>query len=353
MTKDISLKKNSLQHLVDMVLLDNAQDDVIVLDPNTGEIVYINRKAAQARGYEPEELIGASLYIFHTPDSVLSIKQNWEKKLRTLDRKGFDIGTIVHICKDGSIIISECLSRFIKIDGKKYIMATHKNISDDHQQIGTSDRAAAYVNAQEQEREWISMELHDRVIQNMTSILHKLDSSCPKDNDTKNTLQDISEQLSKTIQETRFLTKELYPSALERYGLIPMIKDELYKLEQEMPCEVDLSAPSKLIIPQYLSSTLYRVIHEALNNIKKHSKATKIKLTLDILNNQIHLTVVDNGIGLSTNLADTTRPSGINIMRQRISIIGGDFVIKSNNKGTTLKIIANIPEEYCDELPKP
>ncbi|AII58495.1 hypothetical protein ASJ33_08010 [Dehalococcoides mccartyi] len=353
MVKDISLKKNSLQNLVDMVLLDNAQDDVIVLDPDAVEIVYINKKAAQARGYEPEELIGTSLHILHTPDSVISLEKNWSKRIRILERKGFNIGTIVHVCKDGSIIISECLSRLIKIDGKKYVMATHKNISDDNNQIGTAERAAAYVNAQEQEREWISMELHDRVIQNMTSILHNLDSFYPKDTDTKNALKNISEQLSKTIQETRFLTKELYPSALERYGLIPMIKDELYKLEQEMPCEVDLSAPGKLIIPQYLSSTLYRVIHEALNNIKKHSKATKIRLKLDTQNNQIHLSITDNGIGLNTNLPDTKRPSGINIMRQRISIIGGDLVIKSSTKGTTLKVIANIPEEYCDELPKP
>ena len=87
--------------------------------------------------------------------------------------------------------------------------------------------------------------------------------------------------------------------------------------------------------------SFYRIAQEALNNIAKHSCATKAKLTLNSLPDKITLDIEDNGVGF--NSKDTSDENlGLIIMKERAKIIGASLDIKSSpGKGTKISVVYN------------
>ena len=90
---------------------------------------------------------------------------------------------------------------------------------------------------------------------------------------------------------------------------------------------------------------IYFIVSELLNNINKHSKAKRAKLTLKQQNNQLHIQVKDNGIGFEISPHKTIDGFGLNQIKARINTMKGKFKIDSVPKeGTTVKI--SVPIEF-------
>ncbi len=297
-----------------------------------GIIAFVNEQAAKDRGYTQDELIGLDIRKLDTPECAVMAFHRFEEAREN----GYTIHNVAHQCKDGSILVSEAITRIIKIKGVDYALGLLKNISEVHH------RAVSYVTAQEKEREWISIEIHDRVIQNLTALLHNLDALGSRSNsgpDGVSEIQSLAGQLADTILETRNITKELYPSALARFGLVRLIKEELGRFKDETHCEYEFMTPSNIVLPNYLSATIYRVFHEALLNIRKHAHATKITVRIKSLQIKVYLEITDNGVGFKVKNIDRSVPGGIESMRRRTEIVGGDFIIRSGSTGTTIKAV--------------
>src|SRR5699024_6705823 len=84
---------------------------------------------------------------------------------------------------------------------------------------------------------------------------------------------------------------------------------------------------------------VFRLIQEALQNTIKHANATVIKVTLEILTDQVTVIVRDNGIGfdMEESKKDTF---GVIGMRERVEMLGGVFIIESSKgKGTTIRVV--------------
>ena len=90
---------------------------------------------------------------------------------------------------------------------------------------------------------------------------------------------------------------------------------------------------------------LYRITQEALNNIIKHSKATRINIILTYTETDLIVAVQDNGVGISWSEYEKNKPfkmsAGLNNMKKRAKMINGSFEIKSNETGTT--VLVTIP----------
>ncbi|WP_303677136.1 PAS domain S-box protein [Dehalococcoides mccartyi] len=325
-----SLQPNAKQFtIVNKLLLNDIRDYIFILDMD-GKIMFVNEQACKARGYTQEELIGRSILELDTPETAALAFQ----KIQEAKEKGFALHNIAHKCKNGAIKISELLTRIVEIEGKEYVFGLAKDISE------VQARVAAYVNAQEKEREWVSIEIHDRVIQNLTGISHKIDalSSAKESCVSKQIeLKELSKQMQASIAEARNIMRELYPNTLARYGLIKLIQEELARLQDELNCNTSLNNSIVNLIPPYLETTIYRVFHEALLNIKKHSQASQVTVNLKETEINIFLEVCDNGVGFDAKNIDWSRPGGMESMRQRIEIVGGIFSIRSGLKGTRIR----------------
>lgn len=333
------LKSLNRERVSNKLMLDDIRDSIFILDLN-GRIVYVNDEACQSLGFSKDELIGKDVRTLDTPEYASMVSH----KISKIHEKGYIIHNTMHRCKDGSIKVSEHLARLISIDGVEYVFGLAKDISD------VSARIAAYVSAQEKEREWVTIEIHDRVLQSLTGLQHRMEAfkcEARSAEQSKVELGDISKQLSATIFEIRTLMKELYPDTLARYGLVGLIREELNRVGDEIGCDVEFKDKLKMRLPKYLETTLYRVYHEALLNVKKHSHATKIKVNLKTIDSQVILDVIDNGTGFNAKSVDIARPGGLESMRERTEIVGGLFTIKSEaNRGTHVKALIPIVDDF-------
>jgi signal transduction histidine kinase len=98
-------------------------------------------------------------------------------------------------------------------------------------------------------------------------------------------------------------------------------------------------------ITDYRKVVIYRVMQEALNNIAKHSNANTVEISLEYIQNNIYFTIVDNGDGFDLNQSNNINlmdgsGTGLNSMRERAELTGGEFNIMSKEPGgTSINII--------------
>ena len=203
------------------------------------------------------------------------------------------------------------------------------------------------INAQENERKRLAMELHDGLGQSLSAIKYSMeelirDKNCNLEGKTGNTLMNSVEQIRQAIDDARRMAMDLRPSILDDLGIISTINwfcrqfEETYKgiqIEKQIYlAEEDIAEGRKIVI--------YRILQEALNNIAKHAHADNISIILQKIDEFIGLSISDNGIGVSKSLqAVNLRGMGINSMQERVELSGGSFRIIDNvPNGTIISI---------------
>jgi len=200
------------------------------------------------------------------------------------------------------------------------------------------------VEAGETERRRISRELHDGLGQLLTAAQLNVNLVMEKSDPTTESIQQamgkIRELLEYSIREIRTIAHELRPSILDDFGLIPALRHL---------CN-ECSTPHRVItfrenvperLPPVIESSVFRICQEAVTNIVRHSGAETARVDLYVSDNQVHLMIQDDGVGMSVT---TTELNGIGIinMRERAELLGGSFMIESSpDKGTD--IIVEVP----------
>lgn len=132
--------------------------------------------------------------------------------------------------------------------------------------------------------------------------------------------------------------QNLRPPALEEQGLESAISDHIAQFRDQtgVDCTVEFALTKRL--DQSAETALYRVVQESLLNIAKHSKASKVAVTLRHAGDDIYLGIEDNGYGFDINSAERFVQDGhygIAIMRERLAAIGGGFNVTSHIAGGT------------------
>ncbi|PWQ97275.1 cache domain-containing protein [Leucothrix arctica] len=211
--------------------------------------------------------------------------------------------------------------------------------------------ALKFVRFQVNERRRFARDLHDGINQLLVAVKYKLESATNKIKRNEllatNDLEGCTDVLNDTIREIRRISHDLRPSLLDDLGLERAILNLLDQFEERtnihVIAEIDLEAGQ---VPEDIEITLYRLIHEALTNIERHSQATRVQLIMWMERKRLKFTLSDNGIGFSPKSIESS-PSGIGLknMQERVELIGGHFTIRSKeNEGTTIRTVFLIEE---------
>jgi signal transduction histidine kinase len=208
------------------------------------------------------------------------------------------------------------------------------------------DTVRRVVAAQELERSRLARELHDETGQALTSILLGLkpleDSESPEE--ARRGVAAVRELVVSTLQDVRRLAVELRPAALDDFGLASAVERLAQTFREQSGLRVDLEARlAEDRLPSEVETALYRIVQEALTNIAKHSRATRVSILLTRRDTSIAAVVEDDGTGFDPS-ADAHGGLGIVGMRERLALLGGRLAIESApTAGTTL--IAEVPLE--------
>jgi len=211
--------------------------------------------------------------------------------------------------------------------------------------------AGRVVLAQEEERRHIAQELHDGPVQTLIHLCRQIDTfgeGLPVEPDLgddpdRQTVSELRTIVEGTVAELRGIAKGLRPSILDDLGLVASISQLLADAEKRNEFETSIGVTGKeRRLPPTVELALFRVSQEALSNVERHARATRVAVGLDFETNGLRLLVRDDGIGINPDTADeeARRGSlGLPGMAERANLIGGTFVIHSApGDGTTVDV---------------
>lgn len=202
--------------------------------------------------------------------------------------------------------------------------------------------------AQEEERKRIAQSLHDDTGQALSSLVFSLERLenriADKSSDLKEKISSCRSLAADTLKELRKIILDLRPSILDDLGLIPAIRWYGRSRLEDAGIRFNFNAPENLPpLPDWISTCLFRITQEAINNIVKHSRATQAQISLQQEANGISLIIRDNGIGFKSDKYPQQALSdgkwGLLGMKERAESIQAIFrVDSSEQKGTTISI---------------
>ncbi len=210
------------------------------------------------------------------------------------------------------------------------------------------------LTAQEDERRRISTELHDGLAQWISSASYALqlgNAHLAKSNTKKarEEIQRANDIIHQSIKELRRIILNLHPSTLSELGMVGALQQNVKTFSMETDILGNFTINGD---PRPLSSvqeiTVYRVVSEALNNVRRHSGASVVEVKLMYEPEDVVIEITDNGKGF--NLDETLRTEtaegnlGLVSMRERAEMIGGNLKIDTSiSKGTKITVSIPVP----------
>jgi signal transduction histidine kinase len=186
-----------------------------------------------------------------------------------------------------------------------------------------------------QERNRIAREIHDALGHSLTAqsiqlenALVYLESNLEK---AKGFLLEAKQLSTNLLQEVRYSVTTLRSDPLQGKSLDAAIKLLIVDFQSRTQINPNYSIRGNLSIPQELNRTIYRIVQEALTNISKHSKATKVKIDIQATEDSFCLRIEDNGIGFDPK--KNTTGFGLKGMQERTFALEGQFYINSKPQG--------------------
>jgi len=315
-------------------IFNSVSDMVFILNPK-GIITDANKSAKEQMRYEHDSLIGKKINeLIHDPPSFFS------NMVRQLKKNG-------PFTKNQSMIYSKKREAIPVKIGVSYLKNEKKDdsilltASDITFQINTENLIIrAIIDTQEKERQRLSKDFHDSLIQQLSAIKFYISSTSylTRSQKLKTILNNSNEALSDVIIEMRNICFNLMPKTLHEFGLVKAVREfcnhSIYHRKTNFIIEQSNKLPD---FSSEIKIDLYRVIQEFINNAIKHGEASEIKISFYFNKNNLKLKLVDNGRGFDNK--QMAEGMGLQNVKSRIKSHNGTLDIVSNiGKGTCYKI---------------
>jgi signal transduction histidine kinase len=205
------------------------------------------------------------------------------------------------------------------------------------------------------ERARVARELHDSVLQSLTSIEMQLDVArrdATVSSRTATELQHIQSLLNREILNIRDLMEQLRPRVIDTTHLIERLTDLADRVRRETGIEVRFDADiAHVDVPPELCHELTRIVQEALINVRKHSGASLVQVTLRVDDWAWKLTVKDNGrgsgfVGALSHAELASKRVGPRTIRERVEAVGGKLQVQSSAAGYQLDMIGRLQKPW-------
>lgn len=349
-TLDITERKRAEEKLRQSShALEQSPVSVVITDLR-GMIVYVNRKFCEMSGYSSAESVGKNPRILKSGEfSPAKYQELWA----TLTRGETWRGEFHNRKKNGelfweSAVISPLFDeagRITHFVGIKEDITARKQT--EHLLHELSQRL---IRAHEAERARLGRELHDDVTQRLARLAIDIGRAEHGGYEVSlaATLRSVRESLVQLSEDLHALSYRLHPAVLEDLGLAEALKAECERFSrlESVPASVKLQElPADL--PPETALCLFRVAQEALRNVARHARAGQVEISVRAINGAAQLAVLDDGIGFDPALQREHPSLGLESMRERVLLLGGELEVESApGQGTT--ILVTVPANPAD-----
>ena len=195
-----------------------------------------------------------------------------------------------------------------------------------------------------EERQRLARDLHDSVTQSIfgVSVLAEATARLLESNQIKTAAENLRElrQAALTaLRELRHMIFELRPPELEKLGLVAALQARLASVENRAGLKTELHCDGAGDLPLAVADGLYRIAHEAFANSVRHARASKIRLGLERLGDDVILEILDDGLGFDVDTGKSKGGLGLRGMEERAAKMGGTLSIQAGpGRGTLIRV---------------
>lgn len=205
----------------------------------------------------------------------------------------------------------------------------------------------------EEEVQRIALALHDDAGQLMVAVHLSLDETMREmPPEIKARMSGVKALLGLVEERIRDLSHELRPAMLDHLGLVPAVEFLATNFGQRTGLQIKVASTLDDRLPPQLAIALYRIIQEALTNVRRHARATRVRVHLSRRGNTIRCSVSDNGIGFDPAATVQSALPGLGLLgiRERLNALGGKLRIQSaEGQGTRMEITVPLQQvEHAD-----
>ena len=317
---------------------------------------------ASVLGYELPEDLDQAIDYTHPDDKALvqealqkasqSIGGKFEFENRSLDRDGvidWTRSSGLFVTSERIIGITQNITK--RKEAEALMRAAQEKLQAEQTRMQTLNRV---VNAQEEERRRISRELHDQMGQRLTAFqlnLKTLKESAREQPQLCEQLSRLEVLAAQFNDDLDYITWQLRPAELEPglpAALAAFVRE--WSRYTKVPAEYHTANCPGSCTPE-TEANLFRIVQEALNNVSKHARATRVDVILEARETDVILIVEDDGQGFDVKAQTAAGASGQQFglisMRERAALCGGTLEIESKpGAGTALfvRVPLHVPE---------
>jgi signal transduction histidine kinase len=198
-----------------------------------------------------------------------------------------------------------------------------------------ADRLRHSLRSAEQERGRWARELHDETLQGLAALGVLLNSGLRAGGPAlESAVRAATEQLSTEIANLRALITELRPAALDELGLVAAVEGLARRAREIEGLEIALDIGIGDVEPE-LATAVYRLVQEALTNVAKHARATRVEVEVAGDGNEVRVRIADDGRGFDAD--QPTEGFGLEGMRERAALMGGRLDVATSDRGTVVE----------------
>lgn len=337
----------------------------LVLLDRDGRIVELNRAEA---GHGVEEIVGHCISDFLPTDQATEAQRLLERVFTHGETHSFRAtgrwlagGPARFVVRVGPIMVAGKVTLAMACaDDVLPLEESEASLGHERQVL------RQLITIQEQERQLISYEIHDGLAQYLTGAMLHLQAyqhatatmpqregaageeqpADAREHHQPATLQAAADRnlaeslrlLRSAVDESRRLISGLRPPVLDELGIIPAIEALVAELRQDGIEVAFRHVLPKRRFPVQVETTLFRIVQELLTNVRKHAVARHCAIDIDVVGNDLHLTVSDDGVGFDPGGVAPDR-FGLEGIRQRARLLGREVVISSQpGQGTRAEV---------------
>ncbi len=332
-------------------LFNNNPASILIWDPANFNIIEVNDACCKEYQYSNKTFLTKSIVDLQTPEDIKQLlPMNQQAKIDFLLHKN---SRRQQVNQSGEIFFMDIASHNIEFKGSSLILSLGINVTEnvllenaitDAKIKNQKEITEAVFEAQEKEKQAIGRELHDNVNQLLSSARLYIGLARGKEN-LPNQFLDQSEGLvTAAIAEIRSLSHSLIPPTLgisELKDALEYIADDL-TATSAIKVHTDIASFKENASAEELKLSIYRIVQEQLNNIRKYSKASEVWLKVANKKEGVLLKIKDNGIGFDTTLK--SKGVGLLNIKARAALFNGEMKIISF-PGKGCELIVNFMEQ--------
>jgi PAS domain S-box-containing protein len=349
-------------------IVENAPDQIIRYDREFRR-AYVNPAVTRAYGLPAEALTGKPIgsviqdaglevkgdelaQVRQRIASVFDTGKSYEYEMTwpmPTERKYYTVRLFPELDLNGSVVNVLGISR--DITKRRHAEEKLKATSDQLRAL-----SASMQSAREEEATRIAREIHDELGSALTSLKLDLESirreelTAASDLDLsglREKTKTMMQLVDQTADTVRRISSELRPSVLDDIGLVAAMRWQARQFQTQagIVCQCDFRM-EEVDLDQQQSTAIFRVFQEALTNVLRHAEATRIDINLEKEDDELVLTISDNGRGITADERSERLSLGLLGMRERVNLIGGTIDITGvEGKGTEITVRVSMTRE--------